>query len=135
MALVNDGRNFIAAILIANPTNLFDVTKATIGVGNSATVYSATQSNLVAVGTANTEYNVVDIAPTVATNVLTFVATFGTAEANFAWQEWGVFNTTGSPTTNGTTLIMLNRKAESLGTKTTAQSWEITATLTVNIGT
>ena len=129
MALVNNGRNFMANALIANPTTLFDVTNATIGVGNSATVYGATDTDMI--GTK--AYEVVDIAPTIATNVLTFVATFGTGVANFAWQEWGVFNSAGVAPTGGD--IMLNRKVESLGTKTTAQSWEITATLTVNIGT
>ena len=129
MALLNTGRNYMANALIANPTTLFDVTNATIGVGNSSTVYGATDTNLIG---ASKAYEVVDIAPTIATNVLTFVATFGTGVANFAWEEWGVFNSAGVTPTGGD--IMLNRKVESLGTKTTAQSWEITATLTVNIG-
>jgi len=131
MALVNTGRNYMANALIANPTTLFDVTNATIGVGDSATAYAATQTDLVA--GVNKAYSVVDSAPTIATNVLTFVATFGTSEANFAWNEWGVFNSAGVAPTGGD--IMLNRKVESLGTKTSAQSWEITATLTVAIGT
>lgn len=130
MALVNTGRNYMANALIANPTTLFDVTNATIGVGNSSTAYSAAQTDLIGGSKA---YEVVDSAPTIATNVLTFVATFGTAVANFAWEEWGVFNSAGVAPTGGD--IMLNRKVESLGTKTSAQSWEITATLTVNIGT
>jgi hypothetical protein len=129
MALVNTGRNYMANALIANPTTLFDVTNATIGVGTSSTAYAATQTDLL--GTK--AYSVVDSAPTIATNVLTFVATFGTSEANFAWNEWGVFNSAGVAPTGGD--IMLNRKVESLGTKTSAQSWEITATLTVAIGT
>lgn len=130
MALLNTGRNYMAGALIANPTTLFDATNATIGVGNSTQAYAATDTNLVG---ASKAYEVVDSAPTIATNVLTFVATFGTAVANFAWEEWGVFNSAGVSPTGGD--IMLNRKVESLGTKTSAQSWEITATLTVNIGT
>jgi hypothetical protein len=62
--------------------------------------------------------------PTRATNVLTFRSTAGTSVANFAWEEWGVFNGSSGGT-------MLSRKVESLGTKTSAQSWEITASLTV----
>ena len=135
MALVNDGRNYMANALIANPTTLFDATNASIGVGTSATAYSATDSDLLGANNAtNRRVEVVDVAPTIATNVLTFVATFGTGVANFAWNEWGVFNSAGAQAPTGGD-IMLNRKVESLGTKTSAQSWEITATLTVNIGT
>ena len=129
MALVNTGRNYLANAIIANPTTLFNVTNATIGVGTSATAVGPTDTDLL--GTK--AYAVVDTAPTIATNVLTFVATFGTGVANFAWAEWGVFNSTGVAPTGGD--IMLNRKVEALGTKTSAQSWEITCTLTVNIGT
>jgi hypothetical protein len=63
--------------------------------------------------------------PTRATNVLTFRSTFTTSDANFAWAEWAVFNASSSGT-------MLNRKVEALGTKTSAQTWQITVTLTVN---
>ena len=55
---------------------------------------------------------------------LTFRSLFGTGDANFAWNEWGVFNASSSGT-------MLNRKVESLGTKTSAQSWQLTVTLTI----
>jgi hypothetical protein len=64
--------------------------------------------------------------PQVAANVLTFRSTFGTSEAHFAWQEWGVFNAS----TGGT---MMNRKVESLGTKTSSQSWQITVTITLAV--
>jgi hypothetical protein len=62
--------------------------------------------------------------------VLTFRSTFALADANFAWNEWGVFNAigTGSPPTGGT---MLNRKQEALGTKAATQSWQFTVTLTL----
>ena len=63
--------------------------------------------------------------PTLATNVLTFQATFPTTVANYAWNEWAVFNAGSSGT-------MLNRKQESLGTKANTQSWQFTVTLTVN---
>ena len=131
MALVNTGRNYMANAVIANPTTLFDATNATIGVGSSSAATTAAMTNLQ--HATNKAYKVVDSAPTIATNVLTFVATFGTGVANFAWEEWGVFNSAGVTPTGGD--IMLNRKNEALGTKTSAQSWEITCTLTVSIGT
>jgi hypothetical protein len=61
-----------------------------------------------------------------ATGVVTAVATYGTTEANFAWNEWGWFNNASGGT-------MLGRKVETgaaLGTKTAAQVWTLTATIT-----
>lgn len=63
--------------------------------------------------------------PSGASNVITFRSTFATTDANWAWQEWGVFNNA----TNGSG-TMLVRKVESLGTKTSAQTWQFTVTLT-----
>jgi hypothetical protein len=132
MALTNDGRDYMTGACVVNPAQLFDATNATIGVGTSTTAFNVTQSDLIAAASVKA-YGVVDGAPTNSpANQLQFVATFGTAVANFAWNEWGVFNSTGvAPTASET---MLSRKVESpsLGTKTTAQSWEITCTLTVS---
>jgi hypothetical protein len=57
---------------------------------------------------------------------IVFKSTFGTSDANYAWAEWGVFN---SPT--AATGRMLNRKVESLGTKSAAATWVITVTLSL----
>jgi hypothetical protein len=57
---------------------------------------------------------------------MTFRSTFATSEANWAWQEWGVFNAFSSGT-------MMSRKVESLGTKTSAQSWQLTVTITLAV--
>lgn len=127
MALTNAGRNYFASAVIQNPTTLFSAANAHIGVGahtSTMPVFNASQTDLQGTSTAR---KIVDSAPGLATNVLTFVATFGTGDANFEWEEWGVFN-------HATTGTMLNRVVESptLGTKTSAQSWEITCTLTVN---
>jgi hypothetical protein len=56
-----------------------------------------------------------------------FRATFSTAQANFAWQEWALFNSTVAATRR-----MLNRKVQSLGTKTSAATRQITLTLTLS---
>jgi len=63
--------------------------------------------------------------PQRAANALTFRALFATDEANFTWAEWGVFNAVAAGT-------MMNRKVEALGTKTSAQSWQLTVTNTLN---
>lgn len=127
MALTNGGRDYMAGAVIANPTTLFSAANARIGVGGgvgSDDVFDETETDLQG---ASLFRQIVDSAPGLATNVLTFVATFGTANANYEWVEWGVFNAAAAG-------LMLNRVVESptLGTKTSAQSWEITCTLTVN---
>lgn len=121
--LTNAGRDVIAAMIIGESTTDFTNANATIGVGDSTTAFAVTQTDLQAA--TNKLRKAMDATyPTRATNVLTFRSTFTTAEANFAWQEWAVFNAASAGT-------MLNRKVESLGTKASTQSWQITVTNTV----
>ena len=56
---------------------------------------------------------------------ITFRSTYGTAEANMAWQEWGVANGT------ATASRLLNHKVENLGTKTSAATWTFTVSLSI----
>jgi hypothetical protein len=58
---------------------------------------------------------------------IVFRSTFATTDANWAWQEWIIKNST----TAGTTGRTLNRKVESLGTKTSAATWVLTITLSL----
>lgn len=124
MGLTNSGRDFIAqAIVNASSPTFFDNSNSYIGVGDSNTAFAASQTDLQAA--SNKTRKAMDATyPTRSTNVLTFRSTFGTSDANYAWEEWGVFNASSAGT-------MLSRKVESLGTKTSAQSWQMTGTLTV----
>lgn len=123
MALTNAARDLIAQALIGGAITSFNNANARIGVGDSSTAFAAAQTDLQA--GANKFRRVMEATyPTIAGNVLTFRSLFGTAEANFAWNEWGVFNAASAG-------AMLNRKVESLGTKTSAQSWQLTATITL----
>lgn len=54
--------------------------------------------------------------------VLAFKSTFGTSAANFAWNEWGIANAASGGR-------LFNRKAASLGTKTSAATWEFRAAI------
>lgn len=127
MALTNAGRNFIASAIINDgPPTFFSNANAYIGVGDSNTAYAATQTDLQAA--TNKLRKAMDATyPQRTDNVLTFRSTFATGDANFSWNEWGVFNASSAGS-------MLNRKVESLGTKTNVQTWEITVQLTVAIG-
>lgn len=125
MGLTNAMRDLIAADVIGETVTEFTNANAAIGVGDSATAFAATQTNLQA-ATNKLRKAMESGYPSRATNVLTFRSLFSTAQANFAWEEWGVFN---DPDDGEGT--MFNRKVESLGTKTSAQAWQITVTLTV----
>jgi len=105
-----------AAVTAFNNANSY------IGVGDSTTAHAVGQTDLQAA--TNKLRKAMDATyPSGATNVITFRSTFATTDANYAWQEWGVFNASCAGT-------MMNRKVESLGTKTSAQSWQFTVTLT-----
>jgi hypothetical protein len=120
MALTTAGRNHIASLLTGTGT-AFNTANAHLGVGNSTTAFNASQTDLV--GASKTR-KVVDSAPGLATNVITFVATFGTGDANHAWDEIGVFNASSGG-------VMLSRVVQALGTKSSG-TWVLTHTVTVS---
>lgn len=124
--LTNAGRDFIAqAIMNDSSPVFFTNANSYLGVGDSPATFNAAHTDLQA--SSNKLRKAMDSTyPQRATNVLTFKSSFATGDANFAWQEWGIFNASASGT-------MLCRKVESLGTKTTG-TWVLTATVTVSIG-
>lgn len=122
MPLLNSGRNQIAADLVGEAVTEFNAANAHIAVGNGTAAFAATQTDLQ--GASKTRKAMDATYPQRSTNVLTFKSTFGTADGNHAWDEWGVANAAAGGT-------LLNRKVEALGTKTAAQTWAITVTLTV----
>lgn len=101
---------------------------AQLGVGDSTTAAADTQTDLQA--STNKLFKAMDATYPQHTDstgssgskATTFRSTFGTSDANFAWQEWGVRN-------DGTQVRLLNRKVESLGTKTAGATWVLTVTL------
>lgn len=110
-------------------------TSSRLGVGNSATAEAVGQTDLqAAAGSANRQFKVMDATfPSFVNGIQTFKSTFATTDANFVWNEWGV--DIGAPTvTDGTTVnaLLLNRKVQALGTKTSAGSWVLTATITLS---
>lgn len=123
--LTNAYRDFLTSLAVGAGGTAFNNANSYIGVGDSSTAHAFTQTDLQAA--TNKLRKAMDASyPQVAANVLTFRSTFGTSEANFAWNEWGVFNAAAAGT-------MMNRKVESLGTKTSAQSWQLTVTITHSV--
>lgn len=123
----NAYRDYVAAATHTGTATAFNNANSSIGVGDSSAAFAAGQTDLQAA--TNKFRKAMDATyPTLAANVLTFRATFNTTDANFAWNEWATFNTTAA--SGGT---MLQRKVEALGTKTSAQTWQITTTITLGI--
>ncbi len=109
----------------------FNNAQSAIGVGDSTTAAAATHTNLQAATNKlrkamDATYPTHTDATTSGAASIVFRSTFATADANWAWQEWGVFNSTTDATGR-----MLNRKVESLGTKSSSASWQLTVTLTL----
>jgi hypothetical protein len=123
MAITNTGAVLAAQALMNDSATFLNNANSYLGVGDSSTAFSAAHTDLQA--STNKLRKAMDSTyPQRSSNVITFRSTFGTADANFAWQEWAVFNAAASGT-------MFSRKVESLGTKTGAQSWQLTAAITV----
>lgn len=125
MSLTNAGRDFLAGAAVGAETTLFNTTNARIGVGDGTTTFSATQTDLQ--GSNKYRKGMDSGYPKRSGNVLTFKATFSGTEANFAWNEWGVFNAASGG-------VMLNRVVEYNGTKQSGQTWIFEVELTINIG-
>lgn len=103
----------------------FDATNARLAVGDSAAAVAAGQTDLQA--TTNKLRKVVSGAPVVSNNQVTFSASFGTGEANFAWLEVGVGNDA-----SGALLSRTAIASPGLGTKVNTASWVLNWTLGIN---
>jgi hypothetical protein len=112
----------------------FNNANAAIGVGDSATAAAATQTNLQGAASPtnrirkamNATYPLHTDGVVSGAASAVFQSTFGTTEANFTWNEWGLFNSA----TDGTGR-MLNRRVVNLVTKTSAVALDFTITLTL----
>jgi hypothetical protein len=128
MGMTNAFRDWIGNTATASTaTVLFDNGHAYIGVGDSNTAFDAAQTNLQA-ATNKARIGMESTFPTnVTANIMIFKSSFGSSDGNWAWAEWGIFN-------HASTGTMMCRKVESLGTKVSGQTWVITATVTISIG-
>lgn len=98
---------------------------ARLGVGTSATAEADTQTALLGSGVfkgMDATYPLhTDSTGTAGSKTITFRATFASADANQAWAEWGLDNTT----------RLLNRKVAANGTKASGQTWQFTVTVSI----
>jgi hypothetical protein len=136
--LMNGGISCLWQCLIGNGTataaqtlTYFNNGNAALGVGDSTTAAAATHTDLQAA--TNKLRKAMDATYPTHTDgtgsgaaTITFKSTFASADANFAWQEWGIFNSATAATGR-----MLNRKVESFGTKGSGTTWALTVTVTL----
>lgn len=112
-------------------------TATRIGVGNGSTAFAVGNTDLSAAAGSTNRYFMTMTAtyPSTSAGVITARASFGTADGNFAWNEWGL--DIGTPTvTAGTTVnaTLVNRKvpAGGMGTKASGAVWDFTVTITLS---
>jgi hypothetical protein len=121
--LLNSGIGVMEDLLIGVAGTVFSNANARLGVGDSTTAAAASQTDLQAA--ANKVRVAMDATyPSRAGTVLTFQSSFGSAVANWVWNEWGIFNAAAAGS-------MLNRKVEALGTKATG-TWVLQVTITIS---
>lgn len=101
-----------------------DATNARLAVGDSSTAAAAGQVDLQAV--TNKLRKVVTGAPVISTNQITFSASFGTSEANWAWLEVGVANDASGDLISRTAI-----NSPGLGTKVNTAVWVLNWTLSI----
>jgi hypothetical protein len=110
----------------------FSSTVGRIGGGISATANAYTFTDMqAATGAANRQWELVSSTPTVGathTAGLIFAATFPTTDGNFAWAEFAVDQGTAAGTAAAVAVCLL-RGTASPGTKTAAQTWNVTVTI------
>lgn len=124
MALTTAGINFLSQAAIGHG-NFFNESNARLGVGDGNGAFAINQVDLQG---ANKLRKPMDSGfPTVTPPTIRFKSTFNQPEANFSWNEWGVFNAA----TGG---VMLNRVVESNGTKQSNQTWILEVDITFAIG-
>ena len=116
--LLNEGINELFTLIAGTGAVKWDSGNAYTGVGDSATAADAGQTALQAAG--NKLYVAMDGGyPTYGSSQkATWRSSFAAAQANFAWAEITVSNTSGGDTGKN-----LNRKVQAMGTKASPAVW------------
>lgn len=139
--LVINGLGRLTSLITGSGTGITS-TLGLLGVGATNTAAAPANTALAANG-GSALYKALDGAPSISTTTTTndsvnVAATFTTAQANFAWEEWCVGSVaSGTVTANatlasvGTSPIMWNRKVASLGTKASGAEWTLNAKITL----
>jgi len=121
---LNEGLQELIDIIcgLGTPTK-WDNSNARLGVGDSNTAESATQTGLQAA--TNKTFKAMDATyPQRSNQTAEWRATFGSTDANYAWEEYTVVNAASDTGKN------LNRKVSSKGTKASGETWVLSLQIT-----
>jgi len=121
---LNEGLQELIDIIcgLGTPTK-WDNANARLGVGDSNAGESASQTGLQAA--SNKTYKAMDGSyPQRSGQTAEWRATFGSSEANYAWEEYTVVNAASDTGKN------LNRKTSSKGTKASGETWTLSLQVT-----
>lgn len=138
--LTTVGLNRITSLIIGGGGSALSHTDAALGVGSSSTTATVADVALGGDGSTTTAYyQQMDTSfPTQSNGVLTGQCTYQSANADFAWNEWGWVDVSGGTITAGgtiasigTTPILINHRIQSLGTKVSGAIWTLSTTITL----
>jgi len=121
---LNEGLQELIDIIcgLGTPTK-WDNSNARLGVGDSNTAENATQTGLQAA--TNKTWKTMDATyPQRSNQTAEWRATFGSSDANYAWEEYTVVNAASDTGKN------LNRKCSSKGTKASGETWTLSLQIT-----
>jgi hypothetical protein len=125
MPLVNAARDIICAMIDGEAATAWNNANAYLGVGDSATAFATSQTDLQA-ATNKVRVAMMATYPSRSSNAITFQSSFGSAVGNYAWQEVSAHNAAAAGT-------MLFRFTQSLGTKASGSTWQLTVTETITV--
>jgi len=121
--LLNEGITALQNLLIGGAEDAFNNANSYLGVGDSNTAESASQTGLQA--STNKLYKAMESSyPSISSQKTTWRSVFGSAEANFAWNEFTVASGNSDSADN------LNRKVSAQGTKASGQTWTLDLEIT-----
>jgi hypothetical protein len=124
--LLNTGINKIWDLVdgtASGASHIYDNTHAQIGVGDSSTAANATQTDLQAA--SNKTYKGMESGfPTSTAQKITLKSSFGSSDAVYTWNEW--------VSKQSTSAVCLNRKVESMGTKSSGSTWTLEISITLS---
>ena len=129
VGLGNLGPTMIASWICGEATTnyaYYNNANTYLGVGDSTTSYANSQTDLQA-SSNKTRKGMDSGYPSRSGSVITYRSTFATSDANYAWNEVGIFNAA-----SGGQMLTRDVPAVSLGTKPNTQSWQLTVTLTLS---
>ena len=123
---LNAGLGELIDLLIgAGSPTAYNNANSHLVVGNSTTAAAATQTDMQG---GSTQVKAMDSGyPSRSGQTATWKATYGSSEGNFAWEECGVKNGSGAVSSS---VIMLNRKVLSMGTKGSGAVWTLQLDIT-----